>query len=161
MQNGRRVCSIHGGQLPQVRAAVNRNLAEQKARREVEVMAVKTGISPVGNPVAVLMEIAGEAVAFKDVLAEHVRKLHDMRFTDDHSAEQARTELLAYERALDRAEKFCHNLAKLDLAERMVKVETAQVALTAAALDGALAAAGITGEQKRAILADLARRLGA
>lgn len=129
---GQRVCSAHGGMAPNSRAAGARRIAEAEVQRKaLKLVAKEQNITAVTDPVKVLCELAGEALAFKDVLAAHIRELQKMRFEDHKGAEQLRAEVALYERALDRSEKFASNLAKLGIAERLTQVEEGREALAA------------------------------
>ena len=130
-------------------------MAEVKA---LKLLKVEGRPEPVTEPTKALMELAGEAIAFKEILSEHVAKLNEMRY-EGKAGEQIRGELEAYERALDRAEHFCNNLAKLNLEERRVKVEQAQVLLVTQALDAAMAQAGLDQDESQRVLDELRKRL--
>jgi hypothetical protein len=153
---GMAVCSTHGGKSPNALAGAARRLAEEKA---LSLLNISGRSQPVTDPISTLMDLAGEALAFKEILSEHVATLTEMRYRGK-SGEQIRGELEAYERALDRAEHFCNNLAKLNLEERQLKINQAHVELTVTALDASMAAVGIEGEQRDALLREMARRLG-
>lgn len=129
---GATVCKTHGGSVKRVKAAAERRVAEAKVQtKALKLLEKEQGITAVTDPVKVLCELAGEALAFKDVLAAHIQELRQMRFTDDKGAEQLRAEVALYERALDRSEKFASNLAKLGIAERLTQVEEGRESLAA------------------------------
>jgi hypothetical protein len=125
---------MHGGRSPQALAAVATRETEHRALLAIQ----REGFQPVSDPIGVLRELAGEAVALKDLLREHVARLTEIRYQAG-AGEMVRGELQAYGQAFDRAAKLCEALAKLGLDERAVRVTEEQVdqmehALTAALL---------------------------
>lgn len=92
------------------------------------------------------MALAGEAVALIDVTRRLVNDLSSLRFST-LTGEHLRAEVALYERALGRAEKFCHNLAKLDLAVRRVRLSERQADMMASVLEAALAALDLSPER--------------
>ena len=131
---GQRRCRKHGGSTPRGLAAGARRLAEQKATKSLS----REGIEPIGDPVELLRGLASEALALKDHFASRLRALEALRY-EGNTGEQLRSEVSLFERALDRSQKFLHDLAKLGLDERQVRVSEAQVVLVAAALQQVLA----------------------
>jgi len=125
---GQAVCRMHGGSSPILKVAASRRMAETKAMKLLGEGGV---IKPVTHPVAALMDLAGEAMKFKDLLSIHVQKLTQIRYESGDGNEQLRGELQAYERALDRTEHFCVNLAKLGLEERQLKIKEEEARIIA------------------------------
>lgn len=126
-------CRFHGGASPQAKAARQQRLAEAEAAK-----AIKEAPRLNRPAVEVLQELAAEALAFKDALAERVAQLEELRYRGA-SGEQLRGELQAYTAALDRAEGFVHRLARLGLDERQVKLDEARVVLLVSVLERVLA----------------------
>lgn len=141
---GATVCRMHGGAAPQVQAKAAERVAQQEFDKEMERTLARLKVAPVDNPLTVLAELAGQAVAFKDALAERVNRLNDnIRYTDARGSEQLRSEVALWERALDRCERFCTSMARLRIDDRLAKVEEAQVELLLAALDAGLIAVDV------------------
>lgn len=128
---GSPVCASHGGKAPQTRRRAAERVAEQKALKLMN--AYSPASPPLGNPVAELLQVAGEIKAFKDFLAGRVADMRaeEWRYTDDKGGEQLRAEIVVYERALDRTAKILLDLAKLGLEERLVRISEQQGAIVA------------------------------
>lgn len=127
--HGSTVCHAHGGKAPQTRRRAAERLAEQKARKLVDTY--NPAADPVENPVAGLLQLAGEIRHFKDYLAGRVMEMRneDWRRSDDKGAEQLRAEIALYERALDRTARVLGELIKLDLEARLVRISEQQGAM--------------------------------
>lgn len=137
--NGQRVCSVHGGRSPQAKGAARRRLVEQGAAAEL----VRLDVEPLGNPLEQLALLAGQAVAWKDGLAARVNALTSLRYESADGAEQLRAEVLLWERALDRCEKFCTSMARLDIDDRLAKISQEQGRVIVSFIIAALARFGI------------------
>jgi len=131
-------CRLHGGASPQARGAAQRRLALQRATRAVAGQMVM----PVDDPIRALRQLAGEALALKSYFRARVDALEELRYQAG-AGEQTRAELLLYERALDRAAKFCEALSRLGLEERSVAVTEKQVEILTTVVERALEAAGL------------------
>ncbi|HVC08239.1 MAG TPA: HGGxSTG domain-containing protein [Solirubrobacterales bacterium] len=137
-------CDMHGGKLPQVRRMLARQEVEAKAMRVIE----REGIAPVGDPVELLRALAAEAIGLKNFFAARMAALEDIRYATPGAGEQLRAEVSAYERGLDRAERFLADLARLGLDERRVRVTEAQATMLLGVIVRGLAAAGLAEEQQ-------------
>lgn len=153
---GHGLCGIHDSsdRLPLARRARKRRIAQKQAAKSLS----KIKITPIGNPIDHLSDLAAEALAIKqhfaDVVAElrqissptarvggddlenmeladflNRRDAHGYRFTDDKGAEQLDARVALYERALERAEKFLVNLVKLDFEDKRIRLDEARVLL--------------------------------
>jgi hypothetical protein len=142
--NGGTVCGAHGGQLPRVKARAAQNAAEEVAREEV----MRLGFEPVADPLAQLASVAGELVAVKDRLREHVERLTEIRTLSAEGTEQVRAELSAYQQALRDTVSVLAAMARLNIGERMAKVSEVQLALMEKALRAALADTGLGLEEQ-------------
>jgi hypothetical protein len=146
-------CKLHGGNAPSGRIAG----AEQQARAEL----ARLNVPPVENPLAELAKIAGQVVAWKDMLAEKVNALSSLRYETEVGGEQLRAEVALWERALDRCEKFLSAMARMNIEERMARVTEKQTAMVQEALFAALGEMGLTPEQQRDAQVRLGRHLRA
>lgn len=120
-RGGVTVCRMHGGNLPQViRAAANRT-PEARAKRYLE----ERGYEPIDDPITVLADLAGEAVAMKDYFRSQIESLR----YEHRAGEQLRAEVALYERAMDRCSKIVTDIMKLGIAERRARIEEAQAVM--------------------------------
>ncbi|GAA0897814.1 hypothetical protein [Pseudonocardia zijingensis] len=163
---GAEVCRFHGGAAPQVRAAAAQRVVEQQVRRllaDLEVPAVE-------DPFTELAKVAGQVVAWKDALADLVNRLVEdapceqcgatggrLRYESFATgAEQLRSEVSLFERAMDRCAHVLTAMAKLNIDERLARITDLQAQAVLRAIDVALSTAGVTGAA-----ADEARAAGA
>jgi hypothetical protein len=142
---GATVCGVHGGRAPQVKAAAEQRILDERAAAEL----ARLDAPPVGNPLEELARLAGQAVAWKDAMAGKVNQLNDaVRFESKLGQEQLRSELLLWERALDRCTNVLVAMAKLRIDERLAAIEERKTEIVAAAVREALARSGATEEQQ-------------
>jgi len=134
---GQTRCKQHGGKTPSHLRAGARRIAEQRAAKSIQRAGVD--VAAVSDPVSVLRSLASEALALKEFFKQRVDALSEMRYQSG-SGEQTRAELLLFERALDRSQKFANDLARLGISERHVQVDEARVVLIAAVLQRVLEA---------------------
>ena len=133
-------CRSHCGSTPNGRLAA----AKEQAREEV----MRLGFQPVTDPLAQLASVAGELVAVKDRLREHVERLTQIRTLSAEGTEQVRAELSAYQQALRDTVSVLAAMARLNIGERMAKVSEAQLELMEKALRHALDDAGLGLEEQ-------------
>lgn len=145
-------CKLHGGCAPSSRVAA----VEQQARREL----ARLNVAPVADPLSALAQIAGEVLAWKDTIAGKVNELTSLRYSTE-GGEQLRSEVALFERALDRCEKFLTAMARLNIDERLVTIERAKADIVIAAVEAALARAGVTGQAAIEAKREAARHLRA
>lgn len=153
MMGGSR-CNCHGGSAPRAKAAAARRLAEAKATKAIQ----REGIAPLGDPVELLRQLAAEAVALKDYFSDRLRELESLRY-QGNTGEQLRSEVALYERALDRSQKFLHDLARLGLDERQVRVSEAQLLILVGVISRGLAAAGLPDDLRESARASIAAEM--
>lgn len=147
------VCSKHGASAPQVRAAGQRRLAEQRARAVVGQL----GFGPVGDPIEQLELIAGETIALKDVLRRRVEELESIRWRGE--SEQTRAEVTVYTQLLRDSATILEKVARLGLEDRKVRVREEQAAMLKAALLATLRGAGLEGAALDRAQKELGRHL--
>lgn len=153
--NGATVCRNHGGSAPQVRAAAARRLVEAEA----EGLLSKHGpAEPVTDPLQSLLMIAGRSERLIKVLEERVDELATIRYENAVGGEQLRAEIGAYMTMLDRCRVVLVDLIKLDIWDRLAKVEEQQVALFVKALEAAMTDAGLA-EKVAEVKSNVARHL--
>lgn len=170
---GMEVCRTHGGKSPQAQAAVARRRIEERAMRELQDRWQHGAEAPITDPLAELARVAGEVVAFKDMLREQVTQLdgtlaywQEKDYLDGDggvewtkAAEDMRAVVAAYERAQDRAAKILAAMVKLDIAGRMLELRTTQAEQIVGAVREGLASVDIGHEIRQATLEAIADRL--
>lgn len=124
-------CILHGGGSPQARRKAAENLLMQKALKLIPDPDDRPRLT---DPIGKLRELAEEAEAVKDMLAVTVNALESIGYRgglmwDEDGrlsgvgTEQTRVEWAAYEKALERQQKFLLDIAKLDLDTRWLAIE--------------------------------------
>lgn len=165
------VCRNHGGASPQARAHAQRRALEEQAAAELEKRWQQRREEPIRDPLEELARVAGEVVAFKDLLRAHVTRLEEVltywtetTFNDGEelrtaATEQVRAVVAAYERAQDRAARILATIVKLDLAGRMLELRTSQAEVIVTAVREGLATVDMAAEVRTAAQAAIADRL--
>ena len=153
------MCIKHGGATPQARKAAAMRAAEEKAAK----LLIEFGAAPVVNSLEELQRLAGEIVAWKDTCRKMVNDLHireeGLRFESSQRLEQVRSEVVLWERSLDRAASVLTALVRLGLDERLVGVKEKTAENIAASLAAALAKAGINQEAANVVRREFSRKL--
>jgi len=140
---GAKRCRLHGGASPQVRAKAERDAHQAKLERDIQRALRRFDIQPVGDPLTALQQLAGEILAWKDILSSKVELLRgNWRYSTEYN-EQIRGEVLLYERSLDRCVQALATIAKLNIEERLAAVTERQADQLEAALFDAFEIAGI------------------
>jgi hypothetical protein len=114
-------CDHHGGATPTHRAHAERVLIE---RAEASALAElhRIGVEPLGNPLEALAELAAEARQWQMMLRGQVAGLESLSQTTPAGIEQVRAVVVLFERAMDRAAAFAAMMAKLNVDDRLVKL---------------------------------------
>jgi hypothetical protein len=146
MKGGKR-CRMHGGASPQALNAAARRVAEQ----QISASFSRVTIEPVANPLDALAQLAGEVVAWKNLLGTYVEKLTGQRTDDygdsapgvryqqEYGGEQIRGEVVLFERALDRCSQVLTAIAKLNIDDRLTAIGERQIDLLEAVLEAGMA----------------------
>jgi hypothetical protein len=137
---GTTVCRFHGAAAPQVQKAI----AVAKVRREITEAVDILGAQPITDPLRALQELAGQVVEWKDALAARV-DLHTLRYESAISTEQVRGEVVLLERAMDRCNTVLATIAKLNIDERLARIDELTAQMIVKALEAGLASAGVSG----------------
>ena len=114
-------CDHHCGATPTHRAHAERVLldrAEESALAELG----RIGVEPVGNPLEALAELAGEARQWERILRRQVAELESLSQMTPAGVEQVRQVVILFERAMDRAVAFAALCARLDVDERIFRL---------------------------------------
>lgn len=140
-------CHVHGGNSQNGRLAAVQDQITTEAKTQLGRLG---HAEPVDDPLTKLSEIAGEAVMWKDIMAERIMELQDdeWRYQDAKGAEQLRSEVLLWERAIDRCERFLTAMARLRIDERLAKISEVQAAIVTKAIVLTMAEIGLNREQQ-------------
>jgi HEPN domain-containing protein len=155
---GLTVCYRHGGANKTTRAAGDRRVAEDKVEQKARRLAARFAVEAVDNPLEALAQHVAEEIGFKNALGSLVNNLRDdeIRYKDAKGAEQLRSEIVVYERALGRVGDRLVAYARLGIDERLAKIEEAKAELVIGAINAVIAFLGASGDR-----AAEARRVGA
>lgn len=141
---GATVCRMHGGSAPAVRAAAARNVAEENAR--TALARLREPAVPVTDALSALAQLAGEVTRWKDLAAERVAKLEEIRYTADGAGtEQLRAEVDVYRQAMAECRQVLAIIARLDIDNRLAKISEQQAQVMMRVVEVALVAAGTAG----------------
>jgi hypothetical protein len=135
---GGTVCAMHGGKAPQVRHRANMRLIEGEARR----LAALLDAGPVEDPIAALLDLAGQAVTLVDVLRGYVAELERVGYAGK-IGEQVKAEIAVYLDAMARAESILANIVRLGLEERAVRLDERRVEIVVRVIEAVLRASGV------------------
>lgn len=161
---GQKVCALHGGGTPQARRAAAKKIAEAKLTKDANRLLVQLGATSCDNPLAALSARAGIEYATWQALGQVVNDLFErdeLRYTDSKGSEQIRSEVAMYERASVRVDTLLGMIAKLNIDDRLVKIEEEKAAIVMNAINAGLAEIGITGTEASTVKRVVARHLQA
>jgi hypothetical protein len=136
------LCKLHGGSTGSKTVHAARVRAEAEARAAL----AELGATPVGDPLAALLKLAGQVISWQEATSKLVNELEEVRYEGATGAEQLRAEVALYERAMDRAVNVLAAIARLNIEERLARVTERQADAVIGAIDAALAAAGVVGQ---------------
>lgn len=148
-------CKFHGGNLPPAK------LGAEKRRLEFEIgkAAQKLGVAAaVDNPLHELQKLAGEVLQWKNLCREHLSDLKDLGYAG-MTGEQVHAKVLVWERALDRSITALATLARLNIDERLARIEEQQADMVRSAFAAGLEEIGIGPEQRAVAARTFARHL--
>jgi hypothetical protein len=125
---GTTVCRMHGGVLPNVKKAAASTVAKHVADAKIAEFLATTEIKPVENPLEALRELAGEIITVKDWLRGQVT---DLSHQSAVQGDQISAIMQLYSNFLDKAERILVNIGKLNIDERLSKIEAHQAQVMA------------------------------
>jgi len=102
----------------------------------------------VENPLEELAYLVSEVLLYKDFCAEQVAKLRGEYRYEGRSGEQLRAEVALYERSLDRAGKLLIEWSRLNIDERLTRIEEAKAAMILDVIRRTLLSAELSEEQR-------------
>jgi hypothetical protein len=165
-------CKLHGGSTRSGKMAAGEEAAERQlvaAERALrELGSVNSHATPVDNPLAALAELAGEAIRWKDIAAAFVAHLRDIRYqatsTDEEGnvkgmTEQIRGEVIVFERALARCESILVAIARLNIDERLVRIDEILADRLMSAFDAGMDVLKVSDADRERAEAEVGRRV--
>jgi hypothetical protein len=132
------VCGSHGGRAPQVKRAAAKRVVVQQVSRLGLVDA-----QPIEDPVTALMDLGGEAIALVGALKGHVADLERVGTAPGRWGEAVKPEIAAYLGAIREAERILTSIVRLNLTERLVRLDEARAQAVVTVIERVLAAAGL------------------
>lgn len=150
-------CKLHGGSTPTVSRGAERQLVEAEARILFDKIAPE--IVPVGDPLSAYAAFAGRVMAWLALMDSLLDNLTSPRY--EAGSEQIRGEVILFERAMDRANTVLASYSRLNIDARLMKIEQEKADLLLAAIEAALSAIGVQGEDAMAAKRVMARHLRA
>lgn len=156
---GGTVCRFHGGRAPQVAAAAEERVLEQRAEAEVrKVWAGLDQAAPVKDPVASLERLAGALEQAVDVVGGKVNDLAHLG--GGTGLTQLRAEVVLLERLLGQLRQTLDAMARLGIAERNIELEQEKAQMVTAAFLAALAVVQLLPADRDAMLRAFLTGLG-
>lgn len=116
-------CHLHGGRTPQARAKAAEHQVSAEAR---EALAQLGEAAPVADPLRRLLALAGEVDARLAVFRGMVAELDELSMTDAFNVDRGRAVVGLYVDASRDLASALTAIARLNLDERLVRIEEAQ-----------------------------------
>lgn len=124
-------CKLHGGCTP----GGAKHGRELQVIEEGRKLLARLDASPVTDPLSALARLAGEVAAWREAMAAKVNELTELRYSGAKTGEQLRAEVELYERAMDRLERILVAMARLNIDERLARIQEQQAAAVVAAVE--------------------------
>jgi hypothetical protein len=160
---GQPVCEKHGGLIKKPLLVAEAKEAKIRSKMVAIVEKFSEEDSParqINNPLEALKSLSGELFAHKELMRAYVSNLDgQIRYESKAGGEQLRAEMALYERAMDRCVNLLAAIAKLNIDERLAKIEEAKVILIITAVATAMNRANITNDQAVIVRRELAAEL--
>jgi hypothetical protein len=160
-RTGAKVCPVHGGGAPQVKAAADRRVAEEQARKQINRILDDPDAAPVTDALGALARLAGRLEHAVDEIGRRASDLRSVGVQTVAGGEQLRAELQLWDKLLGHQVRSLDMLVKHGYAERQIAMaereaemhgQLVAVALDAAGVAGQARAAGIAASRERFLL---------
>jgi len=132
-------CKLHGGRTSSHRKAAR----AREVQADAKAVLAKEGVEPILDPLGKIAELAAVANAMQEALAARVNALDGLANISEDGTEQVRAVLLLWERALERTERFCADLVRLDYEGRRAALAERQSEALEAVMLAAMRHAGL------------------
>jgi hypothetical protein len=157
---GGRVCPMHGGKVPAVRAAAQQRLARRDAETFVHQAVATQGSLGLAEVYDELLRTAAIVVQWRNLLEVKLASLEQWRYTAyGPGTEQLRSEVGLFERALDRSAKVLDLIVRLNIDARKAALSERQGTQVATAIRRLLDDLHLTPEQSARAPEAVARAL--
>lgn len=164
------VCSRHGGQVrPQAgpRGPAVRHINAGAADELAQIMSLPDSqqkiLAPelLENPYEELLAVAAEIKALKELLKHRVASLQESQWRWQHTkaGEQISAWVLLYERSLERLASILVQIIKLNIEERLARIDERQADLIERAFKAAMAKRGLDLELQDDLRQEFGRQL--
>lgn len=148
------VCRSHGAGARQVRRKAHQRVAEAKALAEL----LSAEIEPIDNPLVELAKLGGKAKQWMDIIETRVAQLARVGYSGP-VGEQINAEVTLLERAMDRLASILIAFAKLNIDERLARIDERIADQVILGLSRALDDNDVTGADAANIVASTAQHL--
>lgn len=146
---------MHGGKSPQALVAARRRAIEAEAAQA----AARHDLVGV-DPLEALSKLAAEVLVFKDYLRGQVAQMEELIAENQvYGTDEVRALVTLYERALDRSARILSDIARLNIDERLAKLNRARGEVVAGVFKEALADAALPPELHARTVAALVARI--
>lgn len=140
-------CDLHRGSTPSGEVYGKKLMAQAMVQAYVPEV-----VEPVTRPEAALARLAGEAHGWKEACARAVNEL-ESTVNDTKFGPKTAPEVEMYERAVASCHRIFADIVKLNLTERLVRVEELEAVRMFGAIERALVKGGAWTPELRALLA--------
>jgi hypothetical protein len=117
------VCRMHGGSTSHVKNKAAQRVDEAVANAKISRYLQTQGYEPVENPLEALKDLAGEIVAVKNWLRDQVTNLS---YESSVQGDQISSIMQLYSNFLDKSDRTLTNIAKLNIDERLSRIQAVQ-----------------------------------
>lgn len=145
-------CYSHGGSAPQTKAAGRRRVAEAQA--QAELRRLLPAVAPITNPLEVFPVLAARVVAWSDLIESKLAAIPGDAWTSDSIAlgQQLHPLVALFQPALAECRQTLAAFARLNIDERLAKIEEAKLEAFGTWLASVLEAAELPDESTVKIL---------